>query len=47
MILTEKFLIHPKELPGKPIVRHLVAKQEELAKGMMNLALNYLYSYFK
>jgi hypothetical protein len=37
-------LIHPPELSGNPTSSHLVAKQEELAKEIMNLALQSIFS---
>jgi hypothetical protein len=33
-----KHLIHKSELSGNPTICHLVAKQEEVAKEIMNLA---------
>jgi hypothetical protein len=35
-INTGKHIIHPTELSGNPTGSHLVAKQEEIAKDMMN-----------
>jgi hypothetical protein len=35
----EELLIRPPELSGNPTTSYLVAKQDELAKEMMNLAL--------
>jgi hypothetical protein len=32
-------LIHPPELSGNPTSRHLVAKQEEPVKEIMNFAI--------
>jgi hypothetical protein len=38
-----KLLICPPELYGNPISSHLVEKQEQQVKGMMNLALGSVY----
>jgi hypothetical protein len=38
-----KLLIRPTELPGNPTGSHLVAKQEELAKERINLALRSIF----
>jgi hypothetical protein len=43
MILTGENSIHPPELSGNPTNSHLVAKQEELEKKMMNFALQIFY----
>jgi hypothetical protein len=45
-IEREKLLIHPPELSGNPTSSHLVAKQEILAKEMMDLGLRCIFSYF-
>jgi hypothetical protein len=42
-----KLLIRSPELSGNPTSSHLVAKQEELAKEMMNLAYETSLSYFE
>jgi hypothetical protein len=38
-----KLKIHPPELSDNPTSSHLVAKQEELAKEMMNLTLQSIF----
>jgi hypothetical protein len=39
----EELLIRPPELSGNPTTSYLVAKQDELAKEMMNLALRSIF----
>jgi hypothetical protein len=43
-IISMGKLIHPPELSGNPTSSHLVAKQEELAKEIMNLALQSIFN---